>query len=156
MKIVTAKKPEAAIDVIGDGSLKDWLEMEIETVGMSKNIIVRGWLPTRDDVAKVYQESTAIVMPSYNEGGPRVTLEAMACGAVCISTRVGIMQDIVEDGKNTLFIDWDPVDIAAKMLWVLDQPQDAAEVAEAGRLTVQQFEYDSALRSYADKYYEIS
>jgi len=39
---------------------------------------------------------------------------------------------------------------------VLDQPQDAAEVAEAGRLTVQQFEYDSALRSYADKYYEIS
>jgi len=156
MTTVVAKKPSVTLEVIGDGSMKKWLENEVASRRLSSNITLSGWLPTREDVAQVYKQSIGIVMTSYNEGGPRVTLEAMACGAICISTKVGIMKDIVEDGVNALFIKWDASDIAKKMLWAADNPEKVTAVARRGHHDVQQFEYDAALKFYSEKYYEIA
>ncbi len=154
-EIVVKKEADFKLKVVGDGSLKGWLEKEVVNRGLEKNVEVCGWLPTRDDVAKYYQESAGILMTSYNEGGPRVTLEAMACGALCITAKVGIMQEVVEDGENAFFIGWDKDDIAEKILWTMKNPIEAEEIAERGRMSVQKFEYSDALKFYADTYHNL-
>lgn len=156
MKKVKKEEPDVKLSVVGDGGEKKWLSSQLATCNLQQNVEIVGWLPTRDDVAKIYQESGALVMTSYNEGGPRVTLEAMACGALCISTRVGIMQEVVRDRENALFIDWNADDIAEKILWAVRNPDEAVKVAEEGRKSVQKFEYGKALEYYAKKYDEIS
>ncbi|MBU1019232.1 MAG: glycosyltransferase family 4 protein [Patescibacteria group bacterium] len=148
--MVAKEEPDFRLKIIGDGSMKDFVEKRT-----SKNIELLGWLPTRDDVARAYQESTGIVMTSYNEGGPRVTLEAMACGAICISTPVGVMQDFGRDHENLLFTDWSARDIAEKILWAIRNREAAAKIAEQGKSDVKQFEYNAALKFYAERYYDI-
>ncbi|EKD63207.1 MAG: LPS glycosyltransferase [uncultured bacterium] len=147
---VAAEVPEFELKIVGDGSMRDFVQKRT-----NKNIELLGWLPTQKDVAQIYQTSAGIVMTSYNEGGPRVTLEAMACGALSITTRVGVMNEVVLDRKNALFIDWDASDIAEKILWAIKNPDDSAEIAEEGRKSVQKFEYREALKFYADTYLNL-
>lgn len=149
--MVAEEVPDFKLKIIGDGSMKDFVQKR--AIG---NIDLLGWLPTRENVAQIYRESAAIVMTSYNEGGPRVTLEAMACGALCITTKVGIMNEVVLDGKNACFIDWSARDIADKMIWTCKNPDEARTIADEGFKSVQKFEYNKALKFYADKYIEIA
>jgi len=154
IRIVAKKMPDIRLKIIGDGSEKKWLDEKIREYGL--NIEMLGWLPTREDVARVYQESEVILMTSYNEGGPRVTLEAMACGCLCVSTRVGVMREVVRDGENALFIDWDPKDIADKILWATTHAEEVSEIAEEGRKSIRKFEYATALKKYFEEYDKIS
>ena len=92
-------------------------------------------------------------MPSFNEGGPRVTLEAMACKVPVITSRVGVMLDIIKEGENGLFIDWNPKDIADKIMLLLKDNSLRQKIAENGHQTIQQFERKKVIENYA-KFYQ--
>ena len=40
------------------------------------------------------------ILPSFSEGMPKVLLEAMSCGLVCIGTPVSGIIEIIQNGKN--------------------------------------------------------
>jgi glycosyltransferase involved in cell wall biosynthesis len=96
-----------------------------------------------------------MVMPSFNEGGPRVTLEAMACKIPVITSRVGIMLDIINDGENGVFIDWNVEDIANKIMLLLKDNDLRLKIAENGYQTVQQFERKRVIKQYALTYKKL-
>ena len=54
---------------------------------------------------KLLIESDVFVLPSYAEGQPLAILEAMCAGLPIISTNVGSIPEIVEDGKNGFIIE---------------------------------------------------
>ena len=56
-------------------------------------------------------------MPSYNEGGPRVVLEAIACGVTVLATPVGLVPEIL---SPEFIIDWNVSDITKKAKKILD------------------------------------
>ena len=47
-----------------------------------------------------YSAADALVVPSYYESFGLVGLESLACGTPVVATRVGAMEDIIEDGKT--------------------------------------------------------
>ena len=47
-----------------------------------------------------YSAADALIVPSYYESFGLVGLESLACGTPVVATRVGAMEDIIEDGKN--------------------------------------------------------
>lgn len=141
--------------IIGDGPLKPNIERYIQKNNLQNNVELVGWLPTINDVAEIYNQSKIMVMPSFNEGGPRVTLEAMACKIPVITSRVGIMLDIIKEGENGLFIDWNPEDIADKIMLLLKNDDLRLKIAESGYQTAQQFERKKVIENYAKTYQNL-
>lgn len=152
------QNPNIKLIIIGDGPLRSKIQKFIKKNRLENNVEFAGWLPTIKDVAKIYNQSKMMVMPSFNEGGPRVTLEAMACKVPVITSKVGVMIDIIKHPAvagqvpNGLFIDWDVKDIKDKILSLLNNENLRKKIAENGYKTIQQFERKKAIKNYAQFY----
>lgn len=59
---------------------------------------------TGQEKYKIYASHDIYLLPSYTEGCPNSVLEALASGLFCITTNVGALNDIVENGKNGILI----------------------------------------------------
>jgi glycosyltransferase involved in cell wall biosynthesis len=152
------KKSKLKLAIIGGGVLENKIKKYIKKHKLRVDFI--GWVPGVEDLAKIYNQSKIFVMPSLNEGGPRVCLEAMACKVPVITSRVGIMLDIIDPSTssgrvNGLFIDWEPEDIIEKALKLLKDESLYKKIAENGYKTAQQFERKKAIKNYAVSYLKL-
>ncbi len=140
--------PQATLLVVGDGPLKKKLQIRAQKFG--NRVTFTGWLPTQADVLKHVASGKIFVMNSASEGGPRAALEAMALGLPILTTRVGVMPDVVTDRVNGLFTDSTSRDIATKASTLLLDPARMASMGEAASLATQRFERHAAICVYAD------
>jgi len=147
--------PNIKLIIVGSGPLEIRIKSYIKKNRLENNVIFAGWLPGTEDVARAYNQSEIFVMPSFNEGGPRVNLEAMNCKLPVITTRVGLMLDIIEDNKNGFFVDWNVDDISEKIILLLKDENLRRKIAENGYNLVQQFERKKAIKNYAEAYQNL-
>lgn len=152
IKILKSQIQNIKLIIIGTGPLENKIKKYIKKNNLENNIEFSGWVSTTNDVARIYNQSEIMVMPSYNEGGPRVCLEAMACKVPVITSKVGIMLDIIQDKENGLFIDWKPQDIADKIKLLLNDKELKEKIAKNGYEAIQQFERKKAIEKYAQTY----
>jgi len=78
--------------VAGDGSQKETL---LATIANSSQCTYLGLLQNHE-LATFFERIDVLIIPSYEESGPLVGLEAMAAGKIIISTKVGAMEDRLE------------------------------------------------------------
>jgi glycosyltransferase involved in cell wall biosynthesis len=83
--------------IVGDGEDKGMLEDRAHEAGVDRRVFFCG---SRNDTLRFLTISDAFVLSSLWEGGPLVILEAMAAGLPIVSTRVGDVRSMVEEGKN--------------------------------------------------------
>lgn len=150
-KIVTSKISDSKLLILGDGKEKKKLVEMVKSLKLSENVEFLGWVH-HTETTRTYNKADVLVMPSYSEGGPRVCIEAMACGTPVICTKIGIMREIIEDGVNGLFVSWDPRDIAKKIIYMLENPELRERIGQEGIKTVQKFEYKELIKNYAKTY----
>lgn len=141
--------------IVGSGPLENKIKKYIRKNNLKNNVDFIGWLPTANDLARIYNQSKIFIMPSFNEGGPRTPLEAMACNVPVITSKVGIMIDMIKHGQNGLFIDWKVNDIFKKIMLLLEDKNLYKKIAENGYKTVQQFERKKAIKNYAETYQNL-
>ncbi|NES73872.1 MAG: glycosyltransferase, partial [Okeania sp. SIO2D1] len=89
--------PEVKYLVIGRGDDQPRLAKLAEDLGVEKQVIFAGFVPT-EDLVRHYQVADAYVMPSQ-EGFGIVYLEAMACGIPVLSGDADGSADPLQDGK---------------------------------------------------------
>ena len=142
--------------IVGEGPRRPQMERQIARRGLARNVAFLGWLPAAEDVAQVYNRSRLLVCTSYNEGGPRVTLEAMACGLPVVSTPVGIMPEVIDDGRSGLLADWRADGIGEKIMALLADEAAARRIGEAGREAVRRFNYDDEIGRYGAAYLRLA
>jgi glycosyltransferase involved in cell wall biosynthesis len=94
---------------------------------------------TRDQVFALMKKARLLIFPSeWYEAFPLVLAEAFACGVPVVTTRLGVMAEIVEEGRTGLFFTpGDSDDLSAKVQWAFAHPQ---EMAQMGRRARQEFE----------------
>lgn len=132
--------------IVGTGPLENDLKSLAKKVGA--DIVFHGFAKDAHKVARLINESRVLAMCSYNEGGPRVIAEAMACGVPVVATRVGIVPDIVPIEQQC---DWTPADVAIKAKLLLSNSVAYESARGAGLESIKQFEKVSAIRFYADQ-----
>ncbi len=117
------------LKVIGDGPLKEYVE--------SKALDAIEFLGRKDkpDVLDLVSNADFIIMPStWYEGFPMVLVEAFACGTPALVSRLGSMEEIVEDGVTGLHFEaGNAQDLAEKAQWLIDNPQRAREMGRNAR-----------------------
>jgi len=91
--------PNIKICVAGDGDRLDEAKQLCSQNGLGNNFTFLGKIE-HDNIKKLYHKSNIFVLTSLGEGVPMALLEAMFCGMACISTNVGEIGSIIEDGEN--------------------------------------------------------
>ena len=80
-----------------------------------------------DNVVDWIANSDVFVLPSYREGVPRSTQEAMAVGRAVITTDVPGCRETVINGVNGFLVEkWNPEAIAEKMIYFIENPKQIA------------------------------
>lgn len=142
--IEAAKELNAKAIVVGFGSLLK----RYKILNTKYNIQFFGWAKDQKEVAELINKSKLLVMPSYNEGGPRVVFEAMACGVPVLATPVGLVPDFK---SSITIVDWDVKDMVTKAKKLLNDQQAYEGMKMQGLAVVKQFEKRSSIKNYADK-----
>jgi len=102
--------------IVGQGPMQKELERYIEDHGLTQ-VKMLGYLEN-EDCRKVLARSRFLIVPSVcYENFPRVVVEAYACGVPVLASRLGTLEEIVEDGvTGALFSPNDPQDLADKAM----------------------------------------
>ena len=150
LKIQSAnRRTKFKILIIGDGPLSAGLKFKVKSLKLEDDVIFYGRAKDSREIAELMNKSKILVMPSYNEGGPRVVLEAMACGVPVLATNVGLMPDF-EDKSAVKIIDWNAEDIAKKARELLENESERNRLSRVGLEVARQFEKKEMVKNYAD------
>lgn len=84
---------DAQLLIYGEGELKSELQRAIERLGVGDRVKLMGYSTTPESV---YPQFDAYLLTSHTEVSPLSLLEAMACGAIPIASRVGDVENMVE------------------------------------------------------------
>jgi glycosyltransferase involved in cell wall biosynthesis len=109
-----------------------------------------GWLD-QDQLIRLYQKSDICVVPSiWQEPFGIVAVEAMACGKPVIASKVGGLQNIVEDGKTGFLVPpGDPKALSEKIEILLTNPKLRQEMGEKGREKAErEYDWDKIFEKY--------
>ncbi len=85
--------------IIGDGSLRPEMEMNVNDLHLNENI---HFLGHREDIASCIDSLDAVIMCSDHEGTPMTALETMALGTPLIAHKVGGLVEILRDYPQLL------------------------------------------------------
>lgn len=117
----------------GDNSYGAQLVADVDRLGRP-NITLH---PATDRVQEYFAAADLFVLTSFEEGFPRVLLEAMAFGLPIVSTAIHAIPEIVQDGWEALLIPpGNPRALALALERLLREPIAAKALGQAARARV--------------------
>lgn len=129
---VAAELPEARLVIVGKGSRPASVEALVRDLPEHVEHVPQ---LDPDSVARAFDESTVLVLPSWPEGLGRVVIEAFARGRGVVATDAGGIPDLVTDGREGILIP--PADedaLVESLLRVLRDRELAARFGAAAHL----------------------
>lgn len=94
-----ARVHDFVIHLAGRGPDADLIRDYAEFYGLSGRLSIREFLPA-EELERFWGEGEMFLLPSRAEGCASTMLEAMMCGRPVFATRVGGVDDWLEDGEN--------------------------------------------------------
>jgi glycosyltransferase involved in cell wall biosynthesis len=145
---ISEASPETRFVVIGSApeshaAYGERLRRQAAELDLPHPIIFAG---PRDDVERWYAAMDVDLITSRSEGTTTTALEAQACGVPVVSTDVGAVHEVVEDGVTGFLVPpGDAAAIATATLSLLEDPAQRAEIGRAGRAAaVERFGLETA------------
>ena len=106
--------PQFRFIIAGDGLMRSQIENAVAKNGLADRVQLLGFVATPQDF---YNVVDAVLIPSRVEGLPIVMLEAMALGKTVIASRVGMIGQVIEDGKNGFTVTAGDIDELARTVY---------------------------------------
>ncbi|MBI1357000.1 MAG: glycosyltransferase [Acidobacteria bacterium] len=139
--------PQATLRMIGpdrgDGAL---LRCRTQTrrLSLEDAVAFEGPAPKLDVPARLAQGDIFLNTSSV-DNTPVSVIEAMACGLCIVSTRVGGIPDLLEDGSDALLTSGDPAQMAAAVRRILSEPGLAERLSANARRKAEALDWSAVL-----------
>ena len=138
-RIVKNQLPNARLTIAGSGPERAALEDLARSLNLDAAVHFTGRVEN-EDMPALYRSADVMINPSLADNMPISVLEALASGVPVVSTNVGGVPFLVEDGRTALlFPPRDPEAMAQALIQVLTTPDLARRLSEAGLASVQQY-----------------
>jgi glycosyltransferase involved in cell wall biosynthesis len=128
-----------ACRIIGEGPLEQSLRAQIVANGLEKCVELTG-PQTQAEIAEQLAHATVFVLPCAREADgamdnlPTVIMEAMAAGLPVISTPLGGVPEMIDDGVNGFLVpERDPAAVATAIERLLTDAPHARRLGDRGR-----------------------
>lgn len=143
--------PQVKLLVVGDGPIEADLRAQVEALGLSGRVHFTGF---RQDIPRILQSLDALCVASLSEALPYVALEAAAYARPVLSTAVGEMPALLEDGVNgRLVAPGDAAALAGGLRWLVENPADARRIGQNARAMVTRaFNIETMIDAVLDVY----
>jgi Glycosyltransferase len=153
---LSAMKLHASLDIVGDGSDRSRLQELAQELGVASRIRWHGQLP-QPALAALYRRSTAVVVPSTDEGLGLVAVEALLCETPVVAFDSGGLRDIIQHEKTGLLVPpGNRAALARALDDLLSRDGRGADLGRAGRLyALSAFAPESSARRYAGIYRQV-
>lgn len=137
--------PNLKLLLVGSGEMRQNLENSVEYKKMSDYVIFAGF---RRDVPNMLAAMDVFSIPSWYEAFGNVTVEAMLAKKPVIGSRVGGIQEVIQDGINGWLVpSADAEALAEKIIHIYNN-------SEQSEIMVQKAYHDACERYNFDVYYE--
>lgn len=147
---VQAARPEATLTLVGGGSDHERLKLMAQDMGL-RNVTFTG----RVDNSEIYRQldhADIFLSAPTIDNMPVSILEAMNAGLPVISSRVGGVPYMIDDGRTGLLFDSDNHrELAAKMLWITDNQTAAKAMVQQARSEADRYRWENI----RDKIYTV-
>lgn len=123
--------PDWKISFLGSGNIEKFSRLA-EDLGISHCVEFTGYI-TGQRKDRIFKEASIYCMCSYVEGFPMVVLEAWTHCIAVITTPVGGLPDVIEEGKNCLTFPFgDYKSLAAQLQRLIDDSSLRADISKYG------------------------
>ncbi len=137
--IVKARDPKVKFLIGGDGEDRKMLESLTAELGLEDTVFFLGW---QDDPNEIMSSIDISVLTSISESFSYSILEGARFKKATISTRVGGIPDLIENGKNGFL--FEPGDVERFAELILELAADEGKRTEMGRQL-----YEKALAQFS-------
>ncbi len=148
---VRERIPQIRILFVGEGSLRDSLEKEVQQRALAKAVSFTGF---QASVEAFLNAADLVVLPSLWEGLPLTAVEASAVGKALVATAVDGTSEVVRNGQTGLLVPPnDSLRLAEAIIALLsDEPRRKQMGAGARRRAWKQFSLEQQVEKTAALY----
>jgi glycosyltransferase involved in cell wall biosynthesis len=126
---------DCGLVIIGDGPLKVPLQLKAQTILKDGTFFFTGEIPNAEKVMRVFD---IFCLTSDFEGTPNVVMEALASGLPVLSTNVGDVSELIEDGVGGVILPSNQPEVIARNIQALfENPELQVKMAECGKEKIQ-------------------
>lgn len=152
-EIVKGKLPDANLTIVGDGPSRQKLEQMVADNNI-KDVTFSGRVPN-SDIYKYLDDSDVMLSSPRIDNMPVSILEAFNAGLLVISSNVGGVPYMIEDGRNGLLFKSDNHEmLAGKMLEAIENAEKSKEMIRNAKNCVSDYSWEK-VRDKLFKAYNI-
>lgn len=140
--------------IVGTGDLLDWLRIELESEIETGLVILHGRVSDKEKI-NLLTSSDVFLSLSHFEVIPISILEAMSASLLIISSNVGGIPDLIEDGLNGYLVSLNNIEEVPLILSSLYSKQKS-DVREMGFFSRQKIENNYDVNIIIDAYENLS
>lgn len=139
--------------IVGDGTERTNLERLCYRLGIGERSHFTGFISTDEGLPALYQMSSVFVTASEIETQGLVLLEAAACALPIVAAQATCLHEIVHEGENGFLLQpGDIVGMANRLIELIQNPVQAHEMGQTGRLIVESHAVEKTIDAYEDFY----
>jgi glycosyltransferase involved in cell wall biosynthesis len=142
--------------VVGDGPERNHLLALAQSLGIADKVNFTGAIVDPDKLSELYGTARFFCLPALSECGiPLVILEAMACGAPIIASKISAVPSVVQDGYNGFLVEPGDIDgLAQRMQVLFDSPELSKEMGESSAVMLKEERSFTAMAKSIFQLYE--
>jgi glycosyltransferase involved in cell wall biosynthesis len=140
MPAVVRRFPRAKFIISGKGQSNEMKKLvaHAQKLGVIDNIVFTGYYPDRK-LPRLYQAADVFAFSTFYENLPFAVLEALSTGLPVVTTNVGGIPEMIEDGKNGFLVQpFNAQELSDRILYYLEHPNAASEMAFMARKVIEE------------------